>query len=169
MPYRLINLIISFTITFQFATASQPATITLAELYQHGDGFNVEAGTPFFHLQEPQIWLHLAAVLDRPLINGKTLAEITAQNPYPLKESSIASYNEAQVNLALALITLYYIQNGHQLLHKPDTAPLTITIQVHRNSSGLAQIEQVQTLLAAILKITQLADDRVAATCPGFI
>lgn len=168
MHYRVVNLLLYFTVIFNFTHASQPTTITLAELYQHGDGFNIEAGTPFFHLNQQQIWLHLAAVLDRPLLDGKTLAEITTHNPYPLKESSIAQYNEAQVNLALALITIYYLQQGHTLLQKPANELMTICLQVHRNSSGLAQVKMLQTLLAAVINFTPLENQQLSAT-PGFI
>ena len=71
------------------------------DLSQYAVALNIEGGLiPHKALSKDQIWANLTIILDRPMITGKTLEDITASNAYPLKEASIPSYNELKVNQA---------------------------------------------------------------------
>ena len=69
-------------------------------------------------------------ILDRPLITGKTLEEITKDNLYPLKESSIEEYNELKVNKAYAQVLYYYLNNAKTMIHSPSKKPIKMLIQL---------------------------------------
>ena len=75
----------------------------LEDLKNVADGLNIEGGSVCNYLGEGQLWANLCVVLDRPFADGMEWQEITALNSFPLKETSILSYNEAQVNLAYGL------------------------------------------------------------------
>ncbi len=109
----------------------------------YGDGLNMEGGLiPRRSLKDHQIWANVCFVLDRPLIDKTDLDEITASNPYRLKESSIPGYNECRAALVQALIMKYYLakQNyGH------------IILNVHRNSSGPRHLDDLETILIKCL------------------
>lgn len=143
--------------------------VSLEKLHQYGDAFNIEGGKPACLLRKNQIWLNLAAVLDRPLIDGKTLQEITESNTYPLKESSIESYNEAKVNLAFLLTALHYLQHGHTFLNKDQNQDITLTLQIHRGSSGIKQMEIFKALLATAVGENTITKNPGKKTYPGFL
>ena len=124
----------------------------IKNLYKKGDVFNIEAGKPALALTPGKIWVNLAMVLDRPLIEGVTLDTITETNTYPLKEMSILDYNETKVNLAILLITNYYIQNAHKLLNKMPNETIYVTLQTHRNSSGPKTIQFLTKLISNCLQ-----------------
>lgn len=129
----------------------KPKQILLKDLHTEADVFNIEGGRPRKNLAKNKIWLNLAMVLDRPLLDGKTLDVITNENTYPLKEMSLEQYNETNVNLSLLLITNYYIENGRKLLKKSKTEPVNMVIQVHRDSSAPKMIAGISKLLTSCL------------------
>lgn len=122
-------------------------TVMLKDLYQYGNAFNIEGGIPALNLQGGD-WINLVAILDRPFIDAKTLEEITQENIYPLKESSILGYNEARVNLAITTILMYYILHGRQIRRKTDQKMI---FQIHRGSSGKLQLDLYKRLLRSAL------------------
>lgn len=142
---------IFFAVLFSQPLFAQSSTLLLHQLHTLGDAFNIEGGTPFLKLNKHQIWLNLAVVLDRPLVDGKTLHEITTHNPFSLKESSIETYNEAQVNLAFTLITLHYLQHGHTIMKKAPEQDMHLVLYIHRNSSGKKQVKLFQSLIQAAI------------------
>lgn len=142
--------------------------VPLDELYRYGDAFNIEAGQPSLKLNDKQIWLNLVAVLDRPLVDEKTLEEITLNNPYELKESSIESYNEAKINLAVLSIVHHYLENGHELLKKPISDDVVFTLQVHRGKSGKKQLVLFQKLISMALGDMEIQKNIEKASYPGF-
>jgi hypothetical protein len=105
-------------------------SIPLKSIYLYGDGFNIEGSDLAKCLSDSQVWCNLCMPLDMPIKNKETLAEITLNNPYTLKETSITEYNEVNVNLAIMLIINYCESNKKNLL-----------IHVHRGSSALRFIE----------------------------
>lgn len=105
---------------------------TLKQICKYGDGFNIEGGNLSKLLHPNQKWMNMCMVLDRPFIDKKTLAEITKDNTYSLKEMSILNYDEGKVNMAVLLIINYFVKQN-----KCDESML---IQIHRGSSGITQI-----------------------------
>jgi hypothetical protein len=143
---------------------SLPQQIALKELHKNplaGDVFNIEGAKPTQQLSPTQIWANFAVVLDQPILNGITLQEITTDNDrFPLKESSLPHYNEAQVNLAYLLISGYYIDNAHKIAKRSKNEPINITFHVHRNSSAPSHIKLLQELiLQAYPKEGKLLED----------
>lgn len=147
----LLVILLSFGFVSSPIAEIPQQSFPIKNLYQVGDVFNIEAGRPAKALAKDKIWVNIAMVLDRPLIDGVTLDEITEKNNFPLKEMSIPEYNETNVNLSLLLITNYYLENGHRLLDKSPSDPLKLLIQVHRNSSGPKMIEHIAELLTNCL------------------
>ncbi len=134
---------------FLFMTTCLLAQIhPLKELWRVVDGLNIEgARIAQEYLREDQIWANLCVVLDRPFMDGVEWQKITDSNPFPLKEASISSYNEAQVNLAYATILQYYLTHAHELTGKPKEEVARIRIQVYRNTSGPRHLELLEDLL----------------------
>ena len=123
-------------------TISNMSKISLKEIYKYGDGFNIEAGDLSRFLLPGQKWMNMCMILDRPFIDGKTLAEITKDNTFPLKEMSILEYDEFKVNMAIMLIINYFMnQKDEKLL-----------IQIHRESSGLKQIKIISDMITDLWK-----------------
>lgn len=141
--YKLIAVLLAFN----FAVSACDASYQIDALKSYADGLNVEGGLPAKHLSKNQIWANLVVVLDRPFDDGMDLSEITAQNSYPLKESSILSYNEPQVNLAYLNVIHYYIIHAHAIANKPDGEIVRLTVQVHRNGTGLPHLALLEKLL----------------------
>tara|TARA_Y100000588_G_scaffold246683_1_gene261099 strand:- start:17 stop:739 length:723 start_codon:yes stop_codon:yes gene_type:complete len=79
------------------------------------------------------------------------LDEITSQNTYTLKESSVLEYNEAQTTLAQAITLKYYIENTHRLSQKASDEDALLCIQVHRNSSGPAHLDLIESIFSKLL------------------
>jgi hypothetical protein len=122
----------------------------LSQLKSYVDVLNIEGGlipTCHFSKDKHQIWANLAAILDRPLLNGIDLDEITKSNVYPLKESSIPEYNEAKVCLAHALFLKYYIGHAREIAEKSNREDVKIVIQVHRGSQAKLQIKNLESTL----------------------
>lgn len=119
----------------------------LNEIYQYADALNIEGGTVWQRLNPNQKWVNICYILDRPLLNGVDLAQITKKNEYPLKESSIEEYNEPQVNYNTATILHYYIQNAHQIAKRPKEETTNIVVQVHRDTSGNKHFKLIEKLL----------------------
>src|SRR5690349_10394666 len=112
------------------------------------DGLNIEGGSiSRKYLREGQIWANLCVILDRPFVDGVEWEQLTNSNIFPLKEASILSYNEAQVNLTYALILQYYLTHAHKIVNKADRETVRILIQVHRNTSGPRHVELLEQLL----------------------
>lgn len=136
----------------------------LNQLKEIADGLNIEGGTIYQkYLRREQIWSNLCIVLDRPFETGIEWQELTNTNPFPLKETAILDYNEAQVNFAYATVMHYYITHAHKILKMPDHRTAKILIQVHRNTSGPLHIELLEQLLCQCFpeleKIKQIPDD----------
>lgn len=138
----LTNLILSISF-FSFENLNYPNE----KLKNFAEGLNIEGGIPAKSLNKDQIWANLCIVLDRPLEDGIDLFEITDNNTFPLKESVIESYNEAQVNLSYLLVLRYYITEAHKLSKKNSNELTKLVIQVHRNGSGLAHLQLLDKLM----------------------
>ena len=110
--------------------------ITLKDLYQLADGFNIEGGNLEICTTKNQRWMNICMPLDFPFETNKTLEQITQNNPYSLKEMSIDEYNECDVNLFLMLVIEYFRLEGESLL-----------IQVHRGKSVRIFIEKLSEML----------------------
>jgi hypothetical protein len=108
----------------------------------------IEGGRiPRQYLQKGQIWANLCIVLDRPFEDGMEWQQLTDSNPFSLKEASITSYNESQVNYAYAMIMHYYITHSHEISNKANEENVKMVVQVHRNRSGPRHIELLEQLL----------------------
>lgn len=127
----------------QEQTQNQP----LNEIYQYADALNIEGGTVWQRLNSNQKWVNICYILDKPLLNGVDLAQITKKNEYPLKESSIEEYNEPQVNYNTATILHYYIQNAHDIANRSPDETTNIVVQVHRDTSGNKHFKLIEKLL----------------------
>lgn len=120
----------------------------LTSLKDFGDGMNVEGGSVAHkYLKAGQIWANVCPIMDHPFTNGVEFKDIKKRNIYPLKESSVAEYNEPQVNYAFVEIVHYYLTSGHRIAQKPPSETLNIVVQMHRNSSGPVHL----TLLTQML------------------
>ena len=130
------------------------------------DGLNIEgARIPRHYLRQDQVWANLCVVLDRPFIDGAEWIEITKNNTFVLKESSLLSFNEAKVNLAYALILCHYIKQAHAIASKRENEEVKIVLQVHRNSSGPAQLKLLESLLVASMPEKKLIKYRADVNC----
>ena len=125
----------------------------LEDLKNVADGLNIEGGSVCNYLGEGQLWANLCVVLDRPFADGMEWQEITALNSFPLKETSILSYNEAQVNLAYGLVLKYYLTHAHTLVNKSSGSTVKILVQVHRNTSGPHHLALLKQLLDVLVPI----------------
>ncbi len=135
--------IAGFIFLFFLTSCLEAKVEPIERLGVYGDGLNIEGGLiPRRSLKSHQIWANVCFVLDRPLIDKTDLDEITADNPYRLKESSIPSYNECRAALIQALIMKYY-------LAKQDCGH--IILNVHRNSSGPRHLDDLETILIKCL------------------
>lgn len=140
----MFKFIIFFMLTCGFVYGSDHS---LNDLKFFADGLNVEGGIPAQNLTKKQIWADLSLVLDRPFEDGVDLNEITETNSYPLKESSISSYNEAQANLTYLTVMHYYITHARKIAKKSQDDLVKMTVQVHRNGSGLPHLHLLEKLL----------------------
>jgi hypothetical protein len=148
MTYSISNL--DKTNCYKTEFKAQDSVQKLSRLKSYADVLNIEGGlipTHHFSKDKKQIWANLAVILDRPLLNGVDLNELSAKNIYPLKESSIPDYNEAKVCLAHLMLLKYYIGQAHVVAKKPDSEKVKIVIQVHRGSSAKFQIKNLETAL----------------------
>lgn len=128
-------------------------TIPLQYIGLCGDGFYIEGGKLGQLINPNQKFLDLCMPLDRIFIDGQALEEITKNNPYPLKESSILNYNEHQVYLALLLIIDYYkkSQPGKKML-----------IQIHRHSSSFPFMDIFTEILTSYYKKNEGSTDYIS-------
>jgi len=133
-------------------------TFAIKHIHHFGqvDVLNIEGGNGAKVLKPSALWLNLAFVLDRPLIDGVTLEEVTAHNTFSLKEMSLDDYNEIQVHLAVLLILNYYINEGHKILNKPITEPVNFLFHVHR---GMKNADKVNNFIIRLL--TQFISQQV--------
>lgn len=140
---KCLRVILSFFFLFFFFNGiSADTVLKLSQINEFADGLNIEGGTVAHEfLHENQIWANICTVLDRPYQDGIEWIDITNKNKYPLKETSIPSFNEAQVNYAHAVIMHYYLTHAHRLSNKPLHENVNIIIQVHRNTSGPRQVK----------------------------
>lgn len=118
-------------------------SIALKELYKYGDGFNIEGCDLSKFMTTKQKWMNMCMILDRPLIDGKTLEEITKENQYTLKEMGIVEFNECKVNQAVLMIIEYLRKKKHGN---------SLLIQIHRESSGLIYIEMLRKMIRLMYK-----------------
>ena len=105
--------------------------VDLRELHRYAEALNIEGGYIPKVLKKEQIWANLTVVLDRPIITGKTLDEITKDNRFPLKEASIMEYNEPKVNQAYAKILNYYLKHARRIIKSHENKPIKMIIQIH--------------------------------------
>lgn len=120
----------------------------LNRLRDHADGLNIEGGIiPLLKLKPTQRWVNLGVVLDRPFEDGIEYSEWAEKNAYPLKETSLPSYNEAYVNYVYATVLKYYIDHAHNLSNKPNEQLAKIIVHIHRGKSGPAHIELLTKIL----------------------
>lgn len=159
--FRILCIVILFLAFTQHIAAQK--SYPIQELHCVAHALNIEGGTiAHKYLRSDQIWANLCVVLDRPFEDGAEWDEITQSNCFPLKESSIASYNEAHVNLAYALILHYYVTQAHKIMSKATHEEVTLLIQVHRNTSGPKHVELLERLLCEsypeLKKIRQAPD-----------
>lgn len=140
-------------------------TDLLSHLSHYGDGLNIEGGLiAKDQKKEHQVWANIGFILDRPLIEKRDLDEITKENTYLLKESSLLEYNEPQVAMIQALVIKYYIENGHLITNKNRDEPVRMVINVHRNRSGPAHIELLERLFQVCFTDLKKIDYRKYAT-----
>jgi hypothetical protein len=137
--------LVALTIFTSFLTNASSTTITGVDLPNYGDGFNIEGGKVAGLLSEKQLWGNLNLILDRPFIEGKTLKTITEENNYPLKESSLLSFNDHQALYAYLLCSDYMIDQGRSLLKKEKDDSLNLLIHIHRNRSATAMQDMIET------------------------
>ncbi|MBI5346068.1 MAG: hypothetical protein HZB76_02875 [Chlamydiae bacterium] len=143
-----LRLIACFVFLFSILSAETTVEYQLKDLKLIADGLNIEGADTFIkYLRPGQIWANLCVILDRPFAEGVEWQEITDKNSYPLKETSIKSYNEPKVNLAYVLMLHYYLTNAHRLVNKSEQNEAVIIIQTHRNTSGPRQLELIENLL----------------------
>lgn len=148
MINRIIRFI--FVVTAAIVITLNAEELPISQLKHVADGLNIEGGTiAHQYLKRGQVWSNLCVVLDRPFEDGIEWQELTNRNSYPLKETSILEYNEAQVNYAYAIIMHHYITKAHEIIGKPEDQTAKILIQVHRNSSGPNHIDLLEKLLIA--------------------
>lgn len=83
---------------------------------------------------------------------GLDLAEITENNLFPLKESSIAAYNEAMVHYAFLTTIHYYITHGQEISRKNRDGITRIVVQIHRNTSGTNHLYTLEELMWTAFK-----------------
>jgi hypothetical protein len=102
-----------------------PKKIRLGDLYTIAAACNNEGGAVAKLLRDDQKWFGLHFVLDRPLIDGRTLADLNSTNTFPLKDSSIIAYDEGRVNQTCLLVLSYLYSS------ECDRAPL-----IHVDNEG---------------------------------
>lgn len=138
-------------IIFLFLSISHSLEATdfpMNDLKFFADGLNIEGGTiPQKYLRKDQVWANLCVILDRPFEDGMEWQELTNLNTFPLKETTLLDYNEAQVNFAYATIMHYYMTHAHQIVNQSKDQVIKILIQVHRNTSGPSQLELLKNLI----------------------
>lgn len=122
--------------------------LSLDQLHTYADACNNEGGQVAACLNERQQWGCFHILLDRPLIDRHTLADLNASNKFLLKESMIAEYREERVNQACLLILSYLVDHLRSIASLGADEPAQLTVHVHRRSSGIAQIN---TLLIPML------------------
>lgn len=119
------------------------------DLCLYADAMNVEGGSVYRYMKGDQIWANICVTMDYPFKTKVEYKDIKATNLYPLKESSVIAYNEAQVNLVYVEILCFYIKNAHRLLKIEAKKTARIIVQVHRNTTGPAHIALLKELLVA--------------------
>ncbi len=165
---KFLNFCIVFCVfvAVQKGLVSQEQSYPLEQMKCLVDGLNIEgARIPRHYLRQDQVWANLCVVLDRPFIDGAEWNEITKNNSYALKESSLLSFNEPKANLAYALILCHYIKQAHKISSKEKDDEVKILIQVHRNTSGPAQLKLLESLLVACMPESELIKYRADANC----
>jgi len=120
----------------------------MKDLHKFADALNIEGGDICRkYLCKNQAWANICVVLDRPFYDGIEWQVLTDNNIFPLKEASILEFNEAQVNFFYVTMMNFYKQNAHAIANKPKKEIARILIQVHRNTSGLAHVALLESLL----------------------
>lgn len=159
--------IVSHLLISQVVMASH---VSVLELSSHADALNIEGGIiPSQELKKDQIWSNLAVVLDRPIVTKETLKEITAKNPFSLKEASILSFDEHKVNIAYAAILNYYLLQGRSILNKLSTDEVNIVFQIHRNSSAKKHLDLLLKILEPWLSSNQLVKQEADNQLPNHL
>lgn len=143
----MIKLLFIALVALNCFVVGEPRQLPTHHVHELADGLNVEGGIPYTSLNKEQTWVNLCAVLDRPFLDGADLAEITASNPFPLKESSIDTYNEAMVAYAFLTTFHYYATHAHEIAHKDKADTVRIVVQMHRNSSGEEHLKLLDKLM----------------------
>lgn len=149
-------MIVMFSSSKSIFNNSKSTTFPIKDLYSNtcADILNIEGGDAANLLHPHALWLNLAMILDTPLIDHVLWSDIK-KGGYTLKESSINTYNEKRVNLAVLLILHYYIK---QLKNKNLEKALFL-VHVHRETSALPTIENIIKLLKSVyqeeISITQ--------------
>lgn len=122
-------------------------TIALKDLHEHWDVCNNEGANVADQLSHRQKWFNVDMILDRPLVDHHTLDDITQDNVYPLKESSIPDYNELKANAVYLLVVSYFMDYAHQIMSCPKNQPLRFVVQIHRGRSGMIQAKLIADML----------------------
>lgn len=138
-------------VPFTSAVQKQWMSDGLRELKKYADVLNIEGGLiPKHCFTNPnQKWANVGVVLDHPFMTGIDLEELSKMNKeFKLKEALIPEYNERKVCLAHATILKYYIGQAHKIANKIESENVNVVIQVHRGSSSLRQIEQLEHALS---------------------
>lgn len=144
--------ILAAALFFSSFDATDQIRLPTHEVKYLADGLNIEGGIPYNSLKEGQLWANLCVVLDRPFEDGLDLAEITENNSYPLKESSIPTYNEAMVHYAFLTTVHYYITHAQEISKKNRNRSARMVVQIHRNSSGKNHLNMLEELMKEAFK-----------------
>ena len=156
----------------QAAAAAQqlvPKQLVAQDLHKMVNVFNIEGGDCAARLKKGATWQNLAVVIDRPMLEDRTLGDISKgaeAKKYKLKESLVQDYNESKVNLAYLLVSRWAMENVHAHQHIPKDREAVVTFQIHRAKSALPQARLIKDmLLAAVPDCEELHDKAQPDLC----
>lgn len=149
MKKIVLSFLFNFSL-FQILADDCQYFFPINEVHKFADVLNIEGGLIAQKLNENQKWFNVATVLDLPFIDGVELEQLTTNNKFYLKESSIADYNELQTYFMHASLIKYCIDNAHKISNKTSDDKVGIIVQIHRGSSGIKYLKILEKIIEGI-------------------
>ncbi|MCC2645963.1 MAG: hypothetical protein K0R02_28 [Rickettsiaceae bacterium] len=144
MNKNIILIITSFFLLTCNVEAAQ-SKYHIKDIKKFGDIINIAGGRiPHDRLKNGQVWGNICFVISNPLEEDLSVAEWIGRKKYPLKETYMQNFNEAQVYYTFATIIRYYILNAHSIAKKSPNEEVKIVVHIHRNSSAESFIKYIQ-------------------------
>ena len=136
-----------------------------SELHTVALSLNIEGGKPFKALQQSggdKTWYNLVVILDRPFVQQQTfddIKRIAQDRGYPLKDSAIDGFSDAQANFAYLVVSTFLIDHVRRICSVSEEATARLTIQIHRRGAGKPHMELILGMLNAFYAASTITSE----------